>query len=81
MQIISTIKPLNNYQLECVFADGSIKIADLTEYLNAPAFKPLLEKREFDDVFNSSYFIEWKKYNIDLSADTLWHIGKYKIIG
>ena len=79
MQIISTIKPLNNYQLECVFADASIKIADLTEYLNAPAFKPLLEKKEFDDVFNSSYFIEWEKYDIDVSADTLWHIGKNKI--
>ncbi len=78
MQTISTITPLNNYQLECVFTDGSIKIADLTEYLNAPAFKPLLEKREFDEVSNCSYFIEWEKYNIDVSADTLWHIGKIK---
>jgi len=24
---------------------------------------------------NHGYFVEWKDYNIDLSADTLWHIA------
>ena len=78
MRTIAQIKPLNGYQLECVFDDGTIKIADLSSYLNAPAFTPLLQKNYFDNVSNEKYFVEWKEQEIDLSSDTLWHIGTNK---
>jgi hypothetical protein len=78
MRTLAAIKPLNGYKLECVFEDGTIKIADLSSYLNAPAFTQLLHKNEFYNVSNEKYFVEWKEYEVDLSSDTLWHIGKTK---
>ena len=78
MQSILTIKPLSNYQVECVFIDGIIKIAALPDFLNTPAFKLLQIKHEFDKVTNCDYFIALKKYELDLSSDTLWHIGVNK---
>ena len=78
MRTIAAIKPLTGYQLECVFEDGTIKIADLSGFLNAPAFTPLLDKNNFNNVSNEKYFIEWKELELDLSSDTLWHLGKNK---
>ena len=66
-----------NYRLECVFDDGTVKVADITPYLSKDAFKPLAGHNIFSSARqNSGYFIEWKDYHIDLSADTLWHIAK-----
>ena len=76
MRTILNLKALDNYKLQCTFNDGSKKIADISTYLNAPAFLPLQQYAAFNKVSNKNYFVEWVDYEIDLSADTLWHIGK-----
>jgi Protein of unknown function (DUF2442) len=76
MRTIINIKALSDFRLECLFNDGSRKIADIKPYLSAEAFKPLSDPRIFSSMLsNQEYFVEWKDYNIDLSADTLWHIA------
>jgi hypothetical protein len=75
MRTIRDIQPLENYRLKCIFDDGTIKTADISIYLEGNAFKPLLEKEQFNKVKNHFYFIEWPEHELDLSADTLWHIG------
>lgn len=79
MKRIITLKTLDNYKLECVFEDGTVKIADVAEYMNTEAFKPLANPEMFSAALkNRGYFIEWENYDVDLSADTLWHIGRLK---
>jgi Protein of unknown function (DUF2442) len=76
MKSLIHIEPLENFRLKCIFSDNKIKTADLNSYLRqGEAFKPLLNKENFNRVQNRSYFIEWPEYELDLSADTLWHIG------
>ena len=76
MRTITDIKVLSDFRLECIFNDGSKKIADIKPFLSAEAFKPLADPRIFSSMLsNQGYFIEWKDYNVDLSADTLWHIA------
>lgn len=76
MRTLITITPLDNYCLECLFDDGSRKIADIKPYLDKDAFKPLKDSKIFESALhNGGYFVEWKNYEIDLSADTLWHIS------
>ena len=75
MKILSAIKALENYKLQCTFDDGTKKVADISVYLNSPAFFPLKQINIFNNVNNHDYFVEWKDCDVDLSADTLWHIG------
>lgn len=75
MRTITKIQVLDNYRLCCTFNDGTTKVADISIYLNAPAFEPLKDKSAFSKVINKNYFVEWSDDEIDLSADTLWHIG------
>jgi hypothetical protein len=76
MRIITNIKALSDFRLECIFNDGTKKVADIKPYLTAEAFKPLFDPRIFSStLLNQGYFVEWKGYDIDLSADTLWHIA------
>ena len=75
MRLLTNITPLSNYQLGCTFDDGIEKIADITQYLQSEAFKPLQEPELFNNVQNRQYYVEWLDGEVDLSADTLWHIG------
>ena len=76
MRILTDIKPLSNFRLECLFNDGTRKIADIKPYLNKEAFKALNNPNIFSSaIYNGGYFVEWKNYDVDLSADTLWHIA------
>jgi hypothetical protein len=76
MRIITDIKALSDFRLECLFNDGSRRIADIKPYLRAEAFKPLADPIIFSSMLsNQGYFVEWKNLDIDLSADTLWHIS------
>jgi hypothetical protein len=76
MRKISEIQTLPDFMLLCVFSDGTKKIADLKPYLSREAFLPLKDPYIFASAIrNGDYFVEWKNYEIDLSADTLWHIS------
>ena len=76
MRTITDIKPLINYRLECLFSDGTKRIADIKPFLDKEAFRPLKDPNVFASALvNGGYFVEWKNYEIDLSADTLWHIS------
>lgn len=66
---------MNDFKLLCSFSDGSIKIADAFPYLKGEAFKPLLNPIAFSQIQNRKNYVEWPEYELDLSADTLWHIG------
>ncbi|MDZ4793068.1 MAG: DUF2442 domain-containing protein [Bacteroidota bacterium] len=76
MRTIVSIEPMDNFNLLCAFSDGSIKIADMLPYLKGEAFTPLLRPEAFYKVVNRKLYAEWPEYELDLSADTLWHIGK-----
>jgi len=76
MRTLTNIKPLSDYRLECLFSDGTTKIADIKPFLDKEAFKPLTDPHVFASaLYNGGYFVEWKNYEVDLSADTLWHIS------
>ena len=76
MRIITHIKALSDFRLDCVFNDGTKKIADIKPFLSAEAFKPLADYNIFSSALsNEGYFVEWKNYDVYLSADTLWHIA------
>jgi len=76
MRTLKDIKPLSDYRLQCLFDDGSIRIADIKPFLEKEVFKPLNDPKVFSTALNNGgYFVEWKKYEVDLSADTLWHIS------
>lgn len=75
MRTLNSIQALDNYKLLCTFFDGTVKIADTTEYLKGEAFKPLLDATNFSKIENHKFYVLWPDYDLDLSADTLWHIG------
>jgi hypothetical protein len=75
MHELNQIKPLPDFILECQFSNGVLKSVDLKPFLNKEAFLPLKDNSNFNKVVNKSYFVEWQGLDIDLSADTLWHLG------
>lgn len=75
MRILTNITPLSSYRLACVFDDGVEKVADITQYLQSEAFRLLQKPELFNKVQNRHYYVEWLDGEVDLSADTLWHIG------
>ena len=76
MRTLVAVKPLNDYVLACEFANGISKNVDIKPFLEKEAFKPLAMGGNFLKVVNKNYFVEWLGLEIDLSADTLWHLGK-----
>ena len=76
MKELRAVKPLNNFVLDCEFSNGVFKKVDIKPLLDKEAFSPLCTEGNFQKVVNKNYFIEWLGLDIDLSADTLWHLGK-----
>jgi hypothetical protein len=76
MRKIIAVKPLDNYILEVEFENNCIKSFDFSLYLSYPVFKILKDINNFNKVVNKGYFIEWETFELDLSADTIWHEGK-----
>lgn len=59
MRTLNTIIPLDDFRLECLFNDGTIKIADIKPFLKKEAFKPLI---------NGNAFSRFKNQNILLNG-------------
>jgi hypothetical protein len=75
MRLLTNVVPLSNYRLVCTFDNGIERIADISQYLQSEAFKPLQKPELFNEVQNRQYYVEWLNGEVDLSADTLWHIS------
>lgn len=75
MRKLINIEYLKDCKLFCTFSDGTIKIADISTYINTPAFEPLKNEKSIENFVNKDYFIEWSEFELDISADTLWHMG------
>jgi hypothetical protein len=76
MRNITSIIPLEDFQLLVKFDNGIEKRFDFKLYLQFPVFTFLKDKNIFQKVTNKGCFIEWQEQEVDLSADTLWHEGK-----
>ncbi len=63
------------HKIVCTFEDGSIRNADISELLQSPVFQPLTNPINLLKAENRGYFVEWPDWEVDLSADTLWHLG------
>ena len=79
MREITHIEFKSNYELICEFNDNSRKYIDLKPFADKEVFSFLNIDNHFKQLINKKYFIEWPMYEADLSADTLWHIGKPQI--
>jgi hypothetical protein len=76
MRLLKSVKALSDFQLECIFSDGTKGIADIKPYLHKGAFKTISDPYIFaTSLHNAGFYVEWKNYEVDLSADTLWHIS------
>ena len=76
MREITHIEFQSKYELICEFNDNSRKYIDLKVFADKEAFLFLKNENHFSELINKKYFIEWPAFEADLSADTLWHIGK-----
>jgi hypothetical protein len=75
MRKLQRVKAVEDFTLVCTFENGVQKIADVKPYLQSEVFKPLLDVAVFNQVVNRDYYVSWLNEEVDLSADTLWHIG------
>lgn len=74
---IAEVIPKERYTLLVRADDGRSGIFDVAPYLEAEAFEPLKDEKEFEKVRNGGYFVEWE-CGADLSSDTIeakWHIA------
>ena len=75
MRLLTNVAPLSDCRLACTFGDGIERVADISPYLQSEAFRPLQKPELFNKVQNRQYYVEWLDGEVDLSADTIWHIG------
>jgi len=75
MKTLLNVKVLDDYKLGCLFDNGVTKITDIKPYLDAEAFLKLWDKTIFRRVEVKETYVSWLSDEVDLSADTLWHIG------
>ncbi len=75
MRNLVAVKANGNYTLDCLFDNGVLKVADVTLYLQSEVFRPLQDPTIFVQVTNNQNYVSWLNEQVDLSADTLWHIG------
>lgn len=63
--------------LVCTFDNGIVKHINLQSITHLPVFSFLKNENEFKELTNHGYFIEWKRHEADLSADTLLNWNGY----
>ncbi len=74
MRTLLDIKPNTDYTLDCTFDNGEKKTISLTSLIDLPVFRVLRDITIFNKISNKKYFIEWTDVELDLSADTLYHL-------
>lgn len=73
---IAEVVPRDDYSLFIRTDDGRSGVFDVSPYLEAEAFAPLKDKREFLRIRNGKYFVEWG-CGADLSSDTI--LARWKL--
>ncbi len=76
MRELISVEAILPFTLKCKFNNNETKVVDLNPMVEKPVFKFLLNGNNFKNFINKKYFIEWPMFEADLSADTLWHLGK-----
>jgi hypothetical protein len=67
---ITEVIPQDNYTLYVKTEDGKAGLFDVRPYLESEVFAPLKDVREFKNIRNGKYYVEWG-CGADLSADTI----------
>lgn len=75
MRKIVSFKEISATQLVCTFDNNVTKKIDLSPFINSEAFGFLKNKNAVYFLTNHKRHLEWQPQNVDLSADTLWHVG------
>ena len=68
---VKDVKPLRDYILLITFANGEVKLFDVTPYLEIGNFKELKDKSVFNSVKPFPGSIQWAN-GLDLCPDTLF---------
>ena len=68
---VKDVEPLRDYLLLITFANGEIKLFDVTPYLGIGNFKELKDKSVFNSVQPFLGSIQWAN-GLDLCPDTLF---------
>ena len=69
---IVSIKPMNDYKLWVRFNSGETKVFDFQPLLDEPAFKPLKDKKIFEDVYLEYGCPVWQNGEIDIAPEFLF---------
>ena len=80
---VQTVKPLADYRLELVFANGERRIFDIAPYLSRDVFARLSNPAIFNSARVVAGSVEWQG-DLDLSYDTLYvdsHPVQVKFVG
>jgi len=68
---VTSVKPLENYQLELVFDSSERRIIDFASYLNIGRFKELKDNKIFNNVRINFDTIEWVN-GLDVDPEFLY---------
>ena len=68
---VTTVKVLDDYQLELEFENGEHGHFSMKEYLDYPVFRPLKDYQLFKQAKVTFGFVSWND-DIDMSPDTLY---------
>jgi hypothetical protein len=72
---VRSVEPLAEYKLKLLFANGEVRIFDVTPYLNKGIFTQLQDEAYFRKVRAASGAVQWPNAQ-DFSHDTLFLLGK-----
>lgn len=75
---VKSVKALENYKLELEFED-SIRIFDMTPYLEKPIFQKLKDTVQFNKVRVAFNTIEWEN-GADFDPESLYKLSKEKVL-
>ncbi|MEI7893542.1 MAG: DUF2442 domain-containing protein [Myxococcales bacterium] len=75
---IAEVAPQPKWVLMVVSDDGRKGHFDVSPYLKYEAFEALRDEKEFFDIVNGGYFVEWG-CRADLSADTIE--ARWQVVG
>lgn len=71
---VKEAKYIQDFKLEVLFSNETVKTVDLEKYLGKPVFKPLQDIEVFKDFRLNPFTIEWP-CGADFSPEFLFEIG------